>query len=307
VAHPPPALTPEPGERGLATTRPAEIAAASLLAWDLLVAAGEQADLTLPARAHGWTGVQVLLPFGDWPENRGMAQILADARAGVTGTVDQADDVKRVHAARSQTPPHEALDAVRRNRDSLADWIAAGGPAAEGLLPTRSLLGTLPVLTLVHATAFQIGVSARDLEACGASPSPEAWQTGLLALVDTTGALAARQGAVASLSVRTPEQLLATGSSGEAWRTVALGADEEVGGPGIVATAATVLDIASGRASVPALYSSGQLRVVDLPGLLPLAPIIEGVPGIPAGPALARAAKLLGGFGGLIGGLFRRP
>ena len=304
VAQLPEQLLPDSEERGLATTRPDTMAADALAAWDALLMAADECDLTLPARAHGWSGIQVLLPFGDWPEHRTLTNILDDARSGVTGTVDQADDVRRVHAAHSDVSPQEAMDAVRRSRDALRAWIEAGGPQDEGLLPTRSLLGTLPVLTLAHATAFQIAVSARDLQACGARPHDELTATGLLALVDTTGALAARQRATASMTVRTPSAFLGTGSDGTGWRTADLSELTEPLGPGIIATAAVVIDIASGRASVPSLYSSGQIAVTDLTGLLALAPIIEGVPGIPAGASLARAAKVMNGITGMLGGLF---
>lgn len=306
MAQLPDPLDPAPDERGLAASAPLTVAQRSVSAWDALIAAAEESDLGAPARAHGWTGVQVLLPFGDWPENRGLPQILDDARAGRTGTVDQADDVRRVHAARSGVSPTEAINAVRRSRDAIAQWVGSESFTTEHLMPSPSLLGTLPVLTLVHATAFQIAVSARDLEACGAGPDSELCDTGLLALVDTTGALAARQGATASFTVRTPDSFVGTGARGGGWRTVDLSHIDGTLGPGITASAATVLDIASGRANVPSLYASGEIAVTDLTGLLALAPIIEGVPGIPAGAALARAAKVMSGIGGLLGGLFRR-
>ena len=315
MTHLPARLTPDPGERGLASHDSAAVGAAALEAWDALLELAAGCDLTRVARAHGWTGVEVLLTLGDWPENRSLDQILDDARVGREGTVDQADDVRRVHEAHRDATPDEAVTALRRSRDAIASWVADGGPAAEGLLPTRSLLGTLPVLTLVHATAFQVAVSARDLAACGAEHSARLDDIGLLALVDTTGALAARQRVTASLTVRTPDSFLGTGAHEGSWRTAdltrstdgtSLSAADERHGPGVIATAGTFLDIASGRASVPSLYASGEVAVTDLAGLLALAPIIEGVPGIPAGAALARAARLMSGVGGLLGSLFRR-
>ena len=306
MAKIPAPLEPAAGEQGLATDDPQSVAAWALEAWDYLLSTAEASDLRAPARAHGWTGGQVLLPFGDWPENRGLDQILDDARAGMTGAVDQADDVRRVQLAHGNAPIEQQLDACRRSRDQLAQWIDDGGPLTEGLLPTRSLLGTLPVLTLVHATAFQLAVSARDLEPCGAVAPPQLLDIGMVALLDTTGALAARQRATASFTVRTPERFVGTGSRDGHWRTVDLGDLSEPLGPGISATAAVALDIASGRANVPSLYASGAVAVTDMTGLLALAPIIEGVPGIPAGAALARAARVMSGLGGLLGGLFGR-
>ena len=306
VAQLPAPLVPGTGDQGLATVDPAAVASWALQAWDLLLETAESSNLRAPARAHGWTGGQVLLPFGDWPENRGLDQILDDARSGLVGAVDQADDVRRVQLAHGQASIREQLEACRRSRDALAAWIDSGGPESEGLLPTRSLLGTLPVLTLVHATAFQLAVSARDLLPCGGVAPGPLLDIGLVALLDTTGALAARQRATASFTVRTPDRFVGTGSQEGNWRTVDLGDNPAPMGPGIISTSAVALDIASGRANVPSLYASGAVSVTDMAGLLALAPIIEGVPGIPASAALARAAKVMSGIGGIVGGLFGR-
>ncbi len=302
----PPALDPSPDERGVATGDVAGLAATTLRAWDLFLAAAEAADLEAPARAHGWTGVEVVLILGDWPENRTLGAIVRDARSGVVGEIDQAQDVRRVHAAHAGATPSEAVAAVRRGRDSLAAWFAApaapDGPDAVGLLPTRSLLGTLPVLTLLHATTYQVAVSALDLEACGAVVPDELVTTGLRALVDTTGALAARAGVTASLVARTPSVSVGTAARGAAWRTA--GVDPDLAGPAIVADARTIIDVTSGRATnVPGLYRSGRLRVVDLPGLLALAPVITDVPGIPGGAALSRALSFMSGVSSLLGRL----
>jgi hypothetical protein len=302
----PPALDPGPDERGLATGDVSLLAEATLRAWDLFLAAAESADLGAPARAHGWTGVDVLLILGDWPENRTLGAIVGDAQAGLVGEVDQSGDVARVHAAHAGATPEEAIAAVRRGRESLAAWFAdpaaPGGPDEVGLLPTRSLLGTLPVLTLLHATTYQVAVSALDLEACGAQVPDELVTTGLRALLDTTGALAARAGVTASLVARTPSVVVGAAARGPAWRTADVAPD--LPGPAIVAEARTILDITSGRASnVPGLYRSGDLRVVDLPGLLALAPVISDVPGIPGGAALGRALSFMNGVGTLLGRL----
>ena len=306
MAQLPEQLTPASGDRGLALADPDSVGVATLNAWNLLIEAARSCDLTLPSRTRDRTGAQMLLPFGDYPENRGMAQILDDARNGRTGTVDQLDDAARVLEAHGQDSPDEIVAALERSRDDLESWIDDGGPRAEGMLLTRSLLGTLPVLTLVHAMSFQLAVTARDLEPCGATVPAELLDTGLLALLDTTGALAARQNATASLTVTTPELFVGTGAQATDWCTVNL--DEFRGldiplGPGIIASSAVMLDIASGKANVPGLYASGDVKVTDLSGLLALAPIIEGVPGIPGGAALAKAAKLMSGLGGLMGAL----
>ena len=313
MAHVPDLLVPSPGSRGLATQDADALAGATVRAWDLFLDAAAGADLAAPARHHGWTGTQVLLIVGDWPQNRGLRDIVADARAGRTGEVDQAADVRAVHAAHADVSPDDALAAVQRGRDELAAWFATDEPAEVGLLPTRSLLGTLPVLTLLHATAYQLAVSALDLVACGAPASDELTRIGLTALVDSTGALAARAGVSASLTAVTPRRpgddldaeplVVGAGAHDGDWRTEVLEAAPP-GAPAIHADARTILDITSGRASdVPRLYRSGDLAVTDLPGLLALAPVISDVPGIPGGAALGRALSFMNGVGSLLGRL----
>jgi len=307
VAQLPEPLTPASGDRGLALADPDAVGVATLTAWNLLIEAARSCDLMLPSRTRGRTGAQMLLPYGDYPENRGMAQILDDARNGRTGTVDQIDDAARVFEAHRNDSSESVVAALQRSRDDLEAWIDEGGPHSDGMLLTRSLLGTLPVLTLVHAMSFQLAVTARDLEPCGADVPSQLLDAGLVAVLDTTGALAARQNATASLTVITPDLFFGTGAQATDWCTVDLGDLRDSNsplGPGIIATSAVILDIASGKANVPGLYASGEVKVTDLTGLLSLAPIIEGVPGIPGGAALAKAAKLMSGLGGLMGALF---
>lgn len=76
-------------------------------------------------------------------------------------------------------------------------------------------------------------------------------------------------------------------------------------GPGVRSENRALLDATSGRVSATALYRSGELHVHDLPGMIRLAPALDGVPGIPPMGAVGRAMHVVDTVGGLLG-RFRR-
>jgi len=70
----------------------------------------------------------------------------------------------------------------------------------------RSVLGPLPLSTLVGAGAYELAVHALDLAPAGArAPSTTLLSAGVAALVDTTGALAARCDISAGAACLSPE------------------------------------------------------------------------------------------------------
>lgn len=300
----PPALQPDAGERGVATADPVRATAGALAAWDAILAAARGADLTAVARAKGRTGVEVVLPLGSWPESRSLASIVDAACTGSEdGSFDQDAVDARVRAVHRDADPAAAVDAVQRARDHLAAWLADGAVEDLALRPVPSVLGPLPLLTFVHAAVYQLAVCALDLEPCGARPDDRLLDDGVVALVDTAGALAARQGLAASLATVLPAGTWGFGSRGTDWRTARLpaGARGADLGPAVEAHARIVVDVTSGRAaSVPGLWRRRELVTRDLPGLLRLAPIVEQVPGIPGGLALRAAAGYLGAVGALL-------
>ncbi len=306
-------LEPDPGERGVLSRTQAETVSRTLLAWDLFIAAAEQADLMTPSRSRRKRGIDIVLPLGAWPETRAMVDVLGDATGGRScDPIDLEETEQRVIAAHGDKTPDEAITALRRARANLDAYFAAhDSPGSYGWL-TASPLGPLPVLTLLHAAAYQLAVSALDLVPCGAEPHPDLLDAGIVALVDTTGALAQRQGITGSITAVIPGGAWGFGSTTQAWRTapvdVPAPADGSPPGPAVRATAEVILDVTSGRiGNVAALWSQGDLVTHDLGGLMTFAAVVDNVPGIPGGTALRAASRTISGVGRILGRLPRLP
>jgi hypothetical protein len=302
MSPPPPPLVPDQGEQGVLSADRVTAGARALRSWDLLLEMAEASDLGATARHKGRTGREVLLPLGSWPQTRTLDDILSDAHSGRTVPDIDLDELERqVVLAQSDASDAAVVAAVRRSRDALAGYLGTTtSDAADGLL-TASPLGPLPVLTFLHATAYQLALSALDLAPCGARAPAELLEAGVVALVDTTGALAFRHGVSGSICAVLPETVWGFGSTAEGWRVRELAAAE---GPAVQATAQIIIDVSAGRAlNVAAMWADGRLVTRDLPGLLRMAPVVEHVPGIPGGAALRAASKYLGGVSRLLGRL----
>jgi hypothetical protein len=300
------ALAPSAGEQGVLSSDPTAAGTRALACWDAMIALAEKADLQAVARAKGRLGREVLLPLGRWPQTRSLAQVLADARAGRTlPPVDLEREEREVLAAQAGASDTEVVDALRRTRDDLAGFLGAAPETNQLGQPTASPLGPLPVLTLLHAIAYQLAVCALDLEPCGAAPPTAFLEMGVVALVDVTGALAARQGVHGSITAVMPGEVWGFAAQDGAWRTARL--TRPVGrpdGPAVQASARVILDITSGRnLNVPGLWRDGSLVTHDLAGLSRLTPVLEQVPGIPGGTALRAASKAFSGVGRILGRL----
>jgi hypothetical protein len=206
-----------------------------------------------------------------------------------------------VHRDESDADIREAL---RRQGDEMESFLFGPDVAELGQSPVASMLGTLPVLTFLHAATYPLATSALDLEPAGARVPDVLLDNGLLGLLDTIGALAARQGLTASLAAITPTGVVGTGAREGAWRTARLDADDLGGdptastGPSAEGSARLILDITSGRADIPTAIRRREIAVHDLSGLLALAPIVEQVPGIPGRAALVAAIRATGALTG---------
>ncbi|CAN5594687.1 hypothetical protein BH24ACT13_BH24ACT13_02830 [soil metagenome] len=293
-------------------------------AWNAFLAVAERADLTAASRLPGWTGHDVCVHLGGWPEHRTLDRMRAAARRrkpatphpGVDTEAEPAahpDDVnEHLVAAHRGAHRDEVLNALREARDSVADFLPTPEAARLRRRPVPSPLGPLPLLTLVHASTYELAVHAADLRPCGGGePDDALLQAGLGSLVDVTGALAARQGRAVAVTARTPTGgwTVRSGDSG-GWRTVRREAAEAVlptDGVVVEGSPATLLDVSAGRIAVPPLLLRRELRLHDIPGLLELAPIVEAVPGLPGGLALRAAAGYVGGAGRLLRRLPRAP
>jgi hypothetical protein len=305
VTQLPAALTPSPDERGLATSDPDRLAAGIAQSWALFAAMVDDVDLDAVSRAKGLLAREVVIPLGAWDDNRPLPQLLDEARAGVVGEHDQGALVDAVRAAHRDEPDDEVREALRRQGDDMEHFLYGDGLASFGAMQVASMLGTLPVATFLHAACYPLATSALDLEQAGARVPDVLLDNGLLGLVDTIGALAARQGVTASIAALTPHGVIAVGATGGAWRTAVLEPGDLDGdlpgsaGPSVEGSARLILDITSGRADIPTAVRRKEVAVHDLTGLLALTPIVEQVPGIPGRAALVAAIRATSALSGL--------
>lgn len=289
---------PAPQDRGLASAGQRDLATQTAWAWDDFHSVAASIDLEGPTRRRGIAARTIVAKMGDWPESHQLSQILTDANAGKLTDVDQDSIDERVIAAHANDDPDELLAAVARARDSVIAWESdqlPGQPPFDEICMREvgSPLGPLPVVTYAHAAAFQLAIGARDLQANGDPIPTRLAQAGLRALVDTTGAIAARMGIEASFSVVTNEGSVFTRSAGRGWTAGDLDSGDARGLPGIEGKIGTVLDVAAGRQNPIGSFGKPKVAIRDLSHLLLLAPITQDVPGLPGGAVLRKAASIL--------------
>jgi uncharacterized protein (TIGR03083 family) len=292
--------------QGMADAGRDQVADMVLGAWDGFLEQAAEVDLSRPSRLPGWRAQEICVHLGCWPENTAMADLIASARSGGTGTPPDVDAVNaRVTAAHRDAPREEVLAALRRNRDATARYLD-DEPVELDTAPTVSVVGSIPLLSVVLGQAYELAVHGLDLVSCGAHPPEEkVLLSGLAALADVTGALAASMGISGGVCLTTPTGGWAFAADGEGW-TVRRVAPGDVEGPSVEARADLLLEAASGRINPVPAVARRRLKVHDIGGLLQLAPIVRAVPGIPGGPILQLAARTVGGAGGLVGRLFGR-
>ena len=283
-----------------------QVGAMVLAAWDAFITQAEAVDLTRSSRLDGWRAQEICVHLGCWDENTAMADLIASARAGGTGTPPDVDAVNaRVTEAHREATRAEVLDGLRRNREATARYLA-DEPTELDTAPTVSVVGRLPLLSVVLGQAYELAVHGLDLVSCGAPPPPPAvLQSGLAALADVTGALAASMDITGGVTLATPEGGWAFAADAHGWTVRRVSAGEHTG-PAVEAPAQLLLEAASGRINPVPAVARRRLKVHDVGGLLALAPIVQAVPGIPGGPILQLAARTVGGAGGLVGRLFGR-
>lgn len=302
----PTVLVPRAGDRGLGTTDRDRLASSVSQSWALFTAMVDGVDLDAPARAKGLTAREVVIPLGAWDDNRPLAQLLDDARRGVVGDHDQGALVDAVRAAHAHERDSAIRDALRRQGEDMETFLYGDRLEEYADSPVASMLGTLPLLTFLHAATYPLATSALDLERAGAVVPDALLDNGLLGLADTVGALAARAGLTASIAAITPSVIVGTGARDGAWRTALIdpdGLDDALpgaAGPSVRGTARLLLDVVAGRADVPTAARRRELGVHDVPGLMALAPVVEQVPGIPGRTALIAAIRATTALGSVL-------
>ena len=291
---------------GMADAGRDEVGRRVLGAWDAFLDQAAAVDLRRDTRLPGWRGHEVCVHLGVWPDHAALAGLVADARSGGTGTAPDPDPVNaRVTAAHRDADRAEVLAALRAARSATETYLAEE-PDWLDTAPTVSTVGRLPMLSVVLGQAYELAVHGLDLVSAGApAPPAEVLQSGIAALADVTGALAAAQGITAGAALVTPDGGWAfAATAGTGWTVRRLGRGE-LPGTAVEAPADLLLDAASGRVNPVVALARRRLRVHQLAGLLELAPIVSAAPGIPGGPILQLAARTLGTTGGLLGRLRR--
>jgi hypothetical protein len=277
-----------------------------LEAWDAFIEQAEVVDLGRSSRVTGWRAHEICVHLGCWDDHTALADLIASARDGGAGTPPAVDAVNaRVTAAHRDASRDDVLAALRRNREATARYLAEE-PVELDTSPTVSVVGRIPLLSVILGQAYELAVHGLDLVSCGAEPPPApVLQSGLAALVDVTGGLAASMSITGGVTLATPDGGWGFDSGADGWtvRRVPAG---EIPGPAVEAPADLLLEAASGRINPVPAVARRRLKVHDVGGLLLLAPIVQAVPGIPGGPILQLAAKTVGGAGGMLGRLFSR-
>src|SRR3954452_4399783 len=112
-----------------------------LEAWDAFLAEAEAVDLSRSSRLDGWRAQEICVHLGCWPQNTAMADLIASARAGGTGSPPDVDAVNaRVTAAHRDASREEVLAALRRNREATARYLDEE-PVELDTAPTVSVVG----------------------------------------------------------------------------------------------------------------------------------------------------------------------
>ena len=194
--------------RGLSDLGAAELGPGIVDAWDafLDVVTDPATDLARASRLAGWSGKDVCAHLGQWPGHDIVEGVVSAAQAPDFAHRPDRDEVNaRLVLEHRGTPTDEVVAALLRARESLAEFFDRPEADDLGRLTAPSDVGELPVLSLLHASTYELAVHALDLQHCGAPPPPPVLlDRGLAALIDVTGALCARAEIDIALTAQTP-------------------------------------------------------------------------------------------------------
>src|SRR4051794_3500829 len=158
--------------RGLADQGRERVGGMVLEAWDFFLEQAASVDLDRQSRLPGWRAHEICVHLGCWDDHQALADLIASARSGGTGTPPDVDAVNaRVTSAHRDASREDVLAALRRNREATARYLAEQ-PAELDTAPTVSVVGRLPLLSVVLGQAYELAVHGLDLESCGAEPPP---------------------------------------------------------------------------------------------------------------------------------------
>ena len=141
-------------------------------AWDAFLDQADTVDLERSSRLPGWRAHEIGVHLGCWDDHTALADLIASARSGGAGAQPDVDAVNaRVTAAHRDASRDEVLAALRRNRDATARYLNEE-PVELDTAPTVSVVGRLPLLSVVLGQAYELAVHGLDLVSCGAEPPP---------------------------------------------------------------------------------------------------------------------------------------
>src|SRR3954469_3368086 len=240
--------------QGLADEGRERVGGMVLEAWDFFLEQAASVDLDRQSRLPGWRAHDICVHLGCWDDHQALADLITSARSGGTGTPPDVDAVnKRVTSAHGGAFREEVLAALRRNREATARYLAEE-PAELDTAPTVAVVGRLPLLSVILGQAYELAVHGLDLVSCGAEPPPDdVLHSGLAALADVTGALAASMQIDGAVTLQTPDGGWGFLADAHGWtvREVPAG---RVDGPAVEGRADLLLEAASGRINpVPAV------------------------------------------------------
>ena len=292
VSEIPEQLRPDRDELGLVSDFP-ELQRRIERAWGLFESVASDIDLQRPTRSRGRRARELLIPLGAWSDARGIREMIADAKTGAPATESESQASQRLRASHADASDTEIRDAFRTAADHVRQWAASEAAAGESRLVGPSPLGPVPIGTMIHAASFQLAVIARDLRPAGAPDLPELDALGVVALVDSSGAVAARLDATASIAAVSPEVAAGTGTAPRRWRTVVTDSEHEQQqlGPAVLGPSGLLVDIAAGRIDLVEL--ARRLRMRDGRGLVAMSVVLDGIPDLPAAAMLRRAGGVL--------------
>jgi Mycothiol maleylpyruvate isomerase N-terminal domain len=265
----------------------------------------ESIDMYEETRVPGWTAQDLCVHLGSWPGSRSLQQMATEARNPVGADRSSSDFDQDAHneaiiEAHADASRDDVLRALAEARSDTAAFLASPQVDELGQRLVRSVIGPLPLLTMVCAATYELAVHALDLAPAGARRPPDTMlSAGLASLVDVTGALASRCEISTIAGCLAPEGGWAFASRGPDWLTMDL-PDVPTGWSVVDGRADALLDASAGRRSVAGLLARREMRLHHVSGLLALAPIVEAVPGLPGAGALGGAARHLLGAGRLL-------
>lgn len=282
-----------PPPKGLLSSDPHDLARRTIRAWELFAGLVAEVDLDGPTRSSRRNARQMAIALGTWSDSRGIAGLTADAHAGATTTEAFRAASDRLARAHADAADDEVRRSVVLSLEQTRDWLRSDDLHHTGLLATPSPLGPLPMGTVVHAATYQLAVTARDLIPAGAAALPELDEIGLVALLDATGAVAARSGLVAQASAVGRRVAVSCDIIDGGWQTTL---HDNPAFPAVIGPEEPLVDLAGGRADFGAL--TRDLRFRDARGMLALSPVVDAIPDLPGGPLLKRTAQFARLFGG---------